>query len=451
MLTQKLHHIVLASLVVLALGACARKSTMSVTPDLGFLIPPAEPPVEAPIRFGLDGLVVAEDVAFRVTAMKALSDGNIIVGGYASEPLEGINFRLIRLLSDGRIDTSFGDNGKVSTHFGFGDDYLNDLAIAVDGSIVATGRGFGGVNDDLAVARYLANGQLDMSFGTNGRVLTDLQPGAAYTYDNGNAILIQASGKIVVVGETHQNCRNIVARYMPDGSLDRSFGTSGTGIEVIYFSGNHDTLNAVAFSPSGQIIAAGTIADGRDFAIARLSVDGILDNSFDGDGKVILNFNAVDMVTSVAVRSDGKVAISGYSGSANNQSMFVFQLGANGALDTSFANAGSVALKLDAGTTGMDRLYDSLLLSDGSILGVGRGFRAGYYYSSFVRLLANGQLDSGFGNGGVLGLTVNSDSDEANYALDLRSGKMLAAGNAIYPNPNSIVVRQLSLSGVVTP
>ena len=201
-------------------------------------------------------------------------------------------------------------------------------------------------------------------------VLNDLQPGAAGTYDNGAALLFQGPDKFVVVGETHGNCKNVVARFLSNGIPDVSFGQSGTGIEIIRFSGSHDTLNAVAFGPIGEIIAAGTIAEGRDFGLVRLSKDGIVGMTYGTSGRAYLNMNAVDEVKAVAVRPNGHVVVSGYTGSAANQSMVVFELDERGMLDLAWGDQGKFLFKRDV-AAGLERILDAELLEDGSLIAVG--------------------------------------------------------------------------------
>lgn len=447
----KLVYGLLAIVILIALGACADRESSNPNDEQKRYTLLAKADAISLSEFGADGIAILPAVNFKVQVIRAQSNGKLIVGGYSLEGAEKNNFRLARVKEDGELDLSFGNAGIVSTHFGFGDDFLNDLAIGDDDSIVAVGRAFGGVNDDLAVARYHSDGSLDLAFGSNGLVRTDLQPGSPNTYDNGNALLLQTDGKIVVVGETHTNCKNILARYLPDGQLDKSFGTAGTGIVIIRFSGNHDTLNAVAFSTSGQIITAGTIADGRDFAATRLSKDGILDTTIGVNGIVILNMGAVDKVSSVGVRPDGKILISGYTGSTTNQSMIALQLLPSGALDTGWASGGSRIVKLDSSKAGLDRIHRAELLPDGSLLAVGQAREGNYLFSAVLRLTAEGSLDSGFGSGGLVAMSINSDSNEALYGLVRRGSNWVMAGNASYPGVNSIVLRQLDLSGQIVP
>src|SRR5262249_37457112 len=135
--------------------------------------------------------------------------------------------------ADGDLDLSFGTAGKTLTDFnGSQDDQASAVANQVDGKIVAGGK----ATDDFALARYTTAGALDTAFGSGtGRVTTDFNGGK----DIINAIAIQPDGKIVAVGAACGNpaCSLLVppgtdialARYNTDGTLDTTFGLAMTG------------------------------------------------------------------------------------------------------------------------------------------------------------------------------------------------------------------------------
>ena len=127
--------------------------------------------------------------------------------------------------------------------------------------------GFAGILDDFALARYNTDGSLDTSFDTDGKVTTDF--GAGNT--RASAVAVQPDGKIVAAGEAHISTFDFaLARYNADGSLDTTFDTDGK--VTTNFSSNSDVAAAVALQPDGKIVAAGSavpIAGGSDFALAR--------------------------------------------------------------------------------------------------------------------------------------------------------------------------------------
>ncbi len=135
-----------------------------------------------------------------------------------------------------------------------------------------------------------APGELDPSFGADGRVLTRF-PVNSQTFrprSNSNALAIQLDGKIVSAGQAlvKDSFAFAIIRYNLDGSLDASFGNGGK--RATRLVGN-DTALAVALQADGKIVSAGfaTVAPGNAaFALIRYHANGSLDQSFGGDGKV---------------------------------------------------------------------------------------------------------------------------------------------------------------------
>ena len=127
--------------------------------------------------------------------------------------------------ADGDLDTTFGTGGKVTTAIGSDTDQALSVAIQSDGKIVAAGNSNNGNDYDFALVRYDANGSLDTSFGTGGKVTTDF--GSAN--DFARSVAIQSDGKIVVAGYSNNGSNDDFAlvRYNTDGSLDASFDSDG--------------------------------------------------------------------------------------------------------------------------------------------------------------------------------------------------------------------------------
>lgn len=184
------------------------------------------------------------------------------------------------------LDPSFGTNGKVTTEFISGNPAQGyAMAIQGDDKIVMGGYAYNGTDYDFALARYNADGTLDTSFGSTGtgKVMTDFSGGS----DKINAVVIDGSGKIVVAGYAWVSLIRIfaLARYNANGSLDTSFG-SGTGMVTTPFFDigtlAYDQVNAIALQTDGKIVVAGRVFNGTnyDFALARYNADGSLDTSF---------------------------------------------------------------------------------------------------------------------------------------------------------------------------
>lgn len=168
----------------------------------------------------------------------------------------------------GDLDPSFGANGKVTTNFNGSGDRANAVAIQSDGKIVVAGFADTG-NFDFAMVRYNNDGTLDASFGSNGKVTTDVNSGS---FDSASALAIQSDGKIILAGSTspfNQGSDFALARYTSTGALDATFGPGGKVITS--FNGLSDGANAIAIQSDGKIVLAGSANSGNDFALVHLN------------------------------------------------------------------------------------------------------------------------------------------------------------------------------------
>jgi uncharacterized delta-60 repeat protein len=205
-------------------------------------------------------------------AVALQGDGRIVVAGSNQEP-PNYDFALARYNPNGSLDSSFSGDGTQTTSFGDGRDLAHGVAIQADGKIVAAGQGG---NSDFALARYNPRGSLDSSFSGDGRQTTGFGFGP---HAAAHGIAIQGDGRIVAAGNASvpvaaHGSRTVssdfaLARYNPNGTLDKSF--SGNG-RVITGFGRYSVANAVALQADGRIVAAGKGrgTDGTgDFALAR--------------------------------------------------------------------------------------------------------------------------------------------------------------------------------------
>jgi uncharacterized delta-60 repeat protein len=238
-------------------------------------------------------------------------DGRIVAAGGAGE-----RFALARYNADGTLDSTFGEDGKVTTAFpGFpyGAAYAADAAIQADGKIVAGGLIYPSQTPQhgaFALVRYNPDGTLDSSFDGDGRIVTDMSSGD----DRVAAVAIQADGRIVAAGQVVASPGDSefgLARYEPDGTLDSTFG--GDGTVTTSFGVAPDGASDLVIQPDGRIVAAG-FAGGkrRQFGLARYNTDGTLDSTFGGDGKVTTNFTEHDdSAFDVAVQANGRIVAAG--------------------------------------------------------------------------------------------------------------------------------------------
>ena len=291
-----------------------RKIIAAGTADIsGFALARYNPDGSLDPSFGVGGKVItdlaesgnaANDIVIQPDG-KIVAAGRLVTGG-------ANDFVVVRYNPDGSLDTTFGTGGRTVTSFRISDDVASGVALQRDGKIVAVGYVYnGGANNvDFAVARYTTDGELDASFGEGGKVITTLTTSDDHAFD----VEIQRDGKIVVGGGVSGHYVFGLARYNSDGSLDAGFGQGGTVLTQI--PDRNAFAFGIALQPNGKILAAGDAMGffpfNIDFALARYNADGSLDSSF-GDGGIILTDfgSTADSVLAVAVQRDGKIVAIG--------------------------------------------------------------------------------------------------------------------------------------------
>src|SRR5262245_34345282 len=265
------------------------------------------------------------------------SDHKIVVAGDVSNATTSFDFAVARYNPDGTPDLTFGTNGRVTTDFFGGVDFMGGAVLQPDGKIVVSGVVHTSTTSDLGMVRFNANGTLDTTFGTGGRGITDLFPNT----ENGGYLALMPDGRLVVAGYTGDGVTSYtaVARYNPDGSPDAEFGADGKTIAA--FDGYPVAPNAVAVQRDGRVVVAGVILLGpgaTDFGIARFRPDGTPDSSFGSAGRVVTDLGeAHEQFQGLALQPNGRIVAVGLAGgfsSATRTSLTVVRYLSNGSLDT---------------------------------------------------------------------------------------------------------------------
>ncbi len=381
------------------------------------------------LTFGADGTVTtdfarADDFAWDVAV---LPDGGLLAVGSTGTYPDG-DFALAKYTPDGLLDPSFGAGGRVTTDFGSTNDQAYAAAVQPDGKIVVAGYTFQDFTPDwFALARYNADGTLDPTFGSAGLVKAHVGPGA----DQANEVALQPDGKIVAVGIDRGSPDGAfaVARFLPTGALDPTFGTGGS--VLTQFGTGDDGATDVAIQPDGRIMTVGwstNVDSTTDFALARYTAHGVLDTSFSGDGKGTTDFASwYDTAWAVALQADGRIVV---AGDATTSGLALARYQPTGNLDPTFGGDGKV-------TGGPDLIaaYGLSIDSAGRILTTGPG--AGPVSTDFAvaRWNGDGTLDGSFGMGGValvdFGRDVASGSADEPHDLALEAdGSIIVAGQS---------------------
>jgi uncharacterized delta-60 repeat protein len=306
------------------------------------------------------------------TAVAVQPDGKIIWVGSQSNPNfpsgGTFEFAVARFNPDGSLDTSFGTGGRASTEFFApplqgAQEFANAVAVQPDGKIVVAGSARQGQNRFApiqgALARFNANGSLDTSFGSGGRVLSStlggltalgldaagdiftlptlaefspsgqadaaVTPAAITASSHGGTSAFLPSGQFVQansVGVAKHDVDIQVLRFNAGGgiaSTSAAFDYSGaTGLDQA-----RDSAGAVALQANGQAVTGGSHFLGSSvFGLARVNPDGTLDASFGSGGVLTTTFNGDDGVGAVVIQPDGKIIAVGFS--ENNSTGHVF-------------------------------------------------------------------------------------------------------------------------------
>ena len=224
--------------------------------------------------------IVSPYVGGAVDSIRVRPDGKILAAG---EGLDGgtANFKCVRYLPDGTKDITFGTNG-VATVSVAADEIFNQIVLHPNGSIFAVGYGQSSGNCDVKVVKLQSDGQVDTSFGVNGIATVDLDGQGCDLFsgdDEAYAIVLQPDGKIVVAGRdgNHDSSLKLI-RLLPDGTLDQSFGIGGIVSTDVTASG--DAVRAIRVQSDGKIIVAGLILNFMGGALARYVVDSVIVSPF---------------------------------------------------------------------------------------------------------------------------------------------------------------------------
>ena len=283
------------------------------------------------------------------------------------------------------LDT-FGTNGVATVNMG-SNAWVTGVVIQPDGKIVVAGTVQGsGTTRDIALARFNANGTLDTTFGTGGKVVSAISTRNEIIYD----VALQPDGKIVVAGNTNPFeaipvTDFLLVRYNSNGSLDTSFVNSGV---VTVNQSDSDVFLGVVVQPDGKIVAVGGhIENDGEVAVFRFNPNGGLDSGF-GGGFIYFNFPGTkgEIAHEVLLLPNGRILIGGVFRTEPpmqpaSSSNFLVLLERNGDTALDFGQQSRVFF----GNSHFGQNFDMALTPDNKILTIGVG--------GVFRFLSNGTTD----------------------------------------------------------
>jgi len=352
------------------------------------------------------------------------SNQKLVAAGFsnAGTPDQNLidSFTLARYNPDGSLDTTFGTNGIVITEFdddtviqGLTQDSSNNL-VAV-GSLGAT---------DFLIARYKPDGDLDDTFNASGDIpgTIDLEIDDPNTGDplssEAYAVIIDNANNIVVagVGYLDNTASLIVARFLPDGTLDPNFGDFGDngGLQIIPITSANIIVDSLTIDSNNKIVVSATSRnlDGSDynfndpFALLRLNSDGTIDTSFTQHDLVVVPStkiraeNTVSVSNSVIIDAHHRILVTGFFNQSRNiNTMILARYSPNGVFDPTFNPFGSqpgvVITDLFFGASTPDRFVQVGPLN--KIYAAKLSFNGVSYDMALLRFNPDGSLDTTFG------------------------------------------------------
>ncbi len=345
------------------------------------------------------------------------------------------------------LDTAFSGDGKLVTDLGdrFLDSGWNAVKVDSGGRVVAAGAvNLGSGDSDLIVARYLAGGGLDTTFGGgDGFVTAD-----AGRFESAASMSFDSSNRIVVAGTTDVNGASfgaspkdfLVARFTSGGQLDTTFANQGLAITDL--AGDGDVAAAVAVDSVGRIAVTGSSLEpetGHSFSVVRYTSGGALDTTFSGNGKKRFHItpgSTDDISSGLAIGPSDSIVVTGSSQNyATGQSSSILaRLTSTGVLDTGFSGDGIEPF------TGLYPTGVGIAASN-SIYVVGSA--PGKNYGA-VRFGSTGARDLTYGDSGVAGVSVSGFMQGFTLQPD---GTLTITGQTSSISPDGVATVRLLPSG----
>ena len=349
-----------------------------------------------------------------ITALAVQSDGKIIIAAWDDDGQQAY-LDLFRINPDGSIDNTFNESVTFTGLI------PNGVAIQSDGKIVLSGTEFSGM---ASLRRFNSDGAVDPTFNGTGVHFIDF---GVNGYSS--AITVQSDDKIIIGGYTYNGTDGDfeVVRLNANGALDNTFDADAR--QTINFSGGEDILASVSLQGDGKIVLGGSTSNGgnTNFALARLNVNGSLDNTFSTDGKQITDFgSSADYANSTAIESDGKLIALGYAVEGANTHMAVARYNNDGSPDISFDGDGLLTPLIVQGDT---HYTCTAIQADGKILAAGYTWDGTRYNFAIARYNTNGSLDNTFSGDGMQVTNLGSSDSKADAMVIQSDGKILVAGS----------------------
>lgn len=239
-----------------------------------------------------------------------LKDGKILATGETG--ISNFDFSLFRLISDGKLDLTFGNNGIVTTAISDADDIPNSLVELSDGSIMVVGYTKKSGPLDFCIVKYSKNGIIDSTFGVDGILIKPLGDGV----DNGKVICKSNDNNIYVGGfyYTGNKKSGFILKFDPQGKQVLNFGING--LLTVDHGFTNVTIKGLATDLNNNIVVCFEDYLSSTFKntllVSRYKSNGSLDTSFGKNGLAFGETSSLDLETyRLEIQNDQKILISG--------------------------------------------------------------------------------------------------------------------------------------------
>ena len=328
----------------------------------------------------------------------------------------------------------------VTTDFGESYDWAYAMALQPDGAIVVGGVSDAGGSRNLALARYLPDGSLDATFGQDGLVTEGRRP---LTTDIVRDLAVQPDGRILVAGVTFEDTASadphgdfILARYLPDGSADPTFGVGGM-LTTGFSEGSYDDAYALVLQPDRRIMLGGYSTSGGgpgvlfgadNLALARYTPEGLPDMSFGQQGRTVVDAGSLDEeIRDLALMPNGSVVAAGFTNGERGGDVLLARFTPQGSLDPTFGTKGLTVTDLSAHAEGLSAVA---LQPDGRLVAGGYAARETLADFAVLRYDPSGSLEDGFGTGGVATADFGGRQDKVAALILKPDGKLVTVGSS---------------------
>ncbi|MDB5325770.1 MAG: hypothetical protein JWM57_1339 [Phycisphaerales bacterium] len=236
----------------------------------------------------------------------------------------------------------------------------------------------------------------------------------------GSHVVLQSDGKMILAGTLGGNA--VVSRYLTNGDVDPSFGTNG--VAQFSLGSIASVVSGVCVDSLNRIVLAGNA--NNQMVVARLTVDGGMDSSFDGDGIRPIAFSAASAATAVTTDAAGKVIVVGNLGGAS-VSFAMARLNTSGALDSTFDGDGLIATNFGRANSYVGA---AVIVRPGAGIVVAANGVTNAVAAVLARFnIADGTLDSSFGSNGTLDVVFRKGASQVSSIAARSDGKIILGVN----------------------